>query len=431
MNIWKISLKNFRFKPLYSFLGILILSVSIALLIGIQQLDQSFRHQLENNLGDIDMVVGAKGSPLQLVLASVLHIDNPTGNISFEEAKRLVKNPMIGKGVPISYGDNYKGYRIVGTTQDFPELYNASLHKGRFVQKSMEVVLGSAVAEAIGLQIGDSFQSSHGLAEKGGHDHDQPLTVVGIYQPTHKVMDRLIITGLETVWDVHHHEDDHQTNNEHVEGDVHDEETDHTEHNETESHHEGEEVHHHEEESQQEITSMLISFRNPMALLTVPRTINENTNMQAALPKFELERLYQFTGVGVKTITWIAYAILIISCITIFISLYRMVRDRAFDLALMRSYGANTFQLIRMVAYEGFMIAGSAFVVGVLLSQMGVYFIFEMITDQYKQQMPLQLRYQELLQTAGLVGLMVLLSIAFAIYPIVKMNISKILSHEK
>ncbi|MAU16775.1 MAG: permease [Muricauda sp.] len=431
MNIWKISIKNFKYKPLYSFLGILMLSVSIALLMGIQQLDKSFRQQLENNLGDIDMVVGAKGSPLQLVLASVLHIDNPTGNILFEEAKSILKNPMIGKGVPISYGDNYKGYRIVGTTQDFPELYNAQLKEGRFVQQSMEVALGSTVAETLGLQIGDSFQSSHGLAEKGGHDHDEPLTVVGIYKPTHKVMDRLIVTGLETVWDVHQHEEDHGTDNEHEEDGEHDEETDHVGHDETESHHEGEGEHHHEEESQQEITSMLVSFRNPMALLTVPRTINENTNMQAALPKFELERLYQFTGIGVKTITWIAYAILIISAITIFISLYRMVRDRAFDLALMRSYGANTFQLIKMVAYEGFVIAGIAFVFGVLISQIGVFFIFEMITDQYKQTMPLQLGFQELSQTAGLVVLMVLLSIALAIYPIVTMNISKILSHEK
>ena len=153
--------------------------------------------------------------------------------------------------------------------------------------------------------------------------------------------------------------------------------------------------------------------------------------MQAALPKFELERLYQFTGVGVKTITWIAYAILVISCITICISLYRMVRDRAFDLALMRSYGANRFQLVKMVAYEGFMMAGTAFIIGVLLSQMGVYFIFEMITDQYKQTMPINLKYLEVLKTAGLVLLMVIFSIAFAIYPIIKMNISKILSHEK
>ncbi|MCK0160001.1 ABC transporter permease [Allomuricauda sp. F6463D] len=400
MNIWKISIRNFRFKPLYTLLGILILSVSIALLVGIQQLDKSFKQQLDNNLGDIDMVVGAKGSPLQLVLASVLHVDNPTGNISFKEAKSLIKNPMIEKGVPISYGDNYKGYRIVGTTQDFPKLYNADLYEGRYVQKSMEVVLGSTVAEAIGLQVGDSFQSSHGLAETGGHDHDEPLTIVGIYKPTHKVMDRLIITGLETVWDAHHHADESV-----VDG--------------------------HVTNSEREITSMLVSFRNPMALLTIPRSINENTNMQAALPKFELERLYQFTGVGVKTITWIAYAILIISCITIFISLYRMVRDRAFDLALMRSYGANRLQLVKMVAYEGFLIASMAFVIGVLLSQIGVYFILEMITDQYKQRMPLLLGPIELLQTAGLVALMVLSSICLAIYPILKMNISKILSYEK
>lgn len=408
MNIWKISIKNFRFKPLYTLLAILILSVSIALLLGIQQLDKSFRDQLDNNLGEIDMVVGAKGSPLQLVLASVLHIDNPTGNIPFEQAKGLMKNPMIQKAVPISYGDNYKGYRIVGTTRAFSSLYNASLKEGRPMEKPMEVVLGYTVAEKLGLRIGDTFQSSHGLAEKGGHEHEALLTVVGIYNPTHKVMDRLIVTGLGTIWEVHHHEREQE----------HD------------GHHE-DETYQGEEEDEQEITSLLVSFRNPIALLTVPRSINENTNMQAALPKLELERLYQFTGVGVKTITWIAYAILAIACITIFISLYRMVRDRAFDLALLRSYGANRFQLVKMVAYEGFLIAGTAFIIGVLLSQMGVYFIFDMITDQYKQTMPLQLEFQELLQTAGLVVVMVLLSICLAIYPIMKMNISKILSHEK
>ncbi|MCR9228279.1 MAG: ABC transporter permease [Flavobacteriaceae bacterium] len=421
MNIWKISIRNFRFKPLYTFLGILTLSVSIALLVGIQQMDKSFRNQLDNNLGEIDMVVGAKGSPLQLVLASVLHIDNPTGNIPFEEAKGLMRNPMIDKAVPISYGDNYKGYRIVGATHDFPLLYDAVIKEGRSMESPMEVVLGATVAEKFGLRIGDTFQSSHGLAETGGHEHAAPLTVVGIYEPTHKVMDRLIITGLETIWEVHHHEEESIDNE--PESNDHHEENGIYENDEKESHHD---IGH-----SQEITSLLVSFRNPIALLNTPRTINENTNMQAALPKFELERLYQFTGVGVKTVTWIAYAILVISCITIFISLYRMVRDRAFDLALMRSYGANRFQLVKMVAYEGFLITGSAFLIGVLLSQIGVYFIFEMITDQYKQTMPLQVEYQELIQTGGLVVLMVLLSMAFAIYPIIKMNISKILSHEK
>jgi putative ABC transport system permease protein len=400
--------------------------VSIALLLGIQQLDRSFKNQLNNGLGEIDMVVGAKGSPLQLVLASVLHLDNPTGNIPFGDAQRLMKNPMIEKAVPISYGDNYKGYRIVGTTKDFSALYNARLREGRFAKESMEVVLGVAVAEATGLSIGDTFQSSHGLAEAGGHEHEDLLKVVGIYQPTYQVIDRLIVTGLETIWDVHDHEEEHNDG----EAENHNEEQHHDEDKtpimENTVSKDG-----HEKKHGQEITSLLVSFRNPVALLTVPRTINENTNMQAALPKFELERLYQFTGVGVKTITWIAYAILVISCITICISLYRMVRDRAFDLALMRSYGASTLQMVKMVAYEGFMIAVVAFVAGVLISQLGIYLIFEMIQDQYKQKMELQLEYQEVLRTAGMVVLMVVLSILFAIYPLVKMNISKILSHEK
>lgn len=395
MNVWSISIRNFRHKPLYTFLSILILSVSIALLLAIQQMEASFKQQLENNLGNIDMVVGAKGSPLQLVLSSVLHIDNPTGNISYEEAQKLSKNPLVKMAVPISYGDNYKGYRIVGTTNNFSILYSATIEHGRVVQKPMEVVLGAAVAERFDLHIGDTFLSSHGLAEKNDHDHEEPLTVVGIYKTTHKILDRLIVTDLNTIWDVHHHEAAPNDNHE------------------------------------KEITSLLVTFRSPMGFLTLPRNINSNTTMQAALPKYELERLYQFTGVGVKTVTWIAYIILIISCITIFISLYRMVRDRAFDLALMRTYGANVPQLVKMVAYEGLLIVGIAFVVGILLSQIGVRFIFEMIMDQYKQSVPLLLNYKEIAQTGGLALLMVLLAIGLAISPIIKMNISKILSHEK
>ena len=84
MNLWRISIKNMMVKPLYTLLSILTLSLSISLLLGIQQLKTSFQYQMENNLGEIDLVIGAKGSPLQLVLSSVLHLDNPTGNILYE-----------------------------------------------------------------------------------------------------------------------------------------------------------------------------------------------------------------------------------------------------------------------------------------------------------------------------------------------------------
>ena len=97
MNIWKISILNLKSKPISTFLSIFVLSLSIALLLGVHQLKTSFKNQIDSNLGKIDLVIGAKGSPLQLVLASVLHLDNPTGNISYDEAKRIYQSLVNSK----------------------------------------------------------------------------------------------------------------------------------------------------------------------------------------------------------------------------------------------------------------------------------------------------------------------------------------------
>ncbi len=432
MNIWKISIQNLKTKPLYTILSIFSLSLSIALLLGIQQLKSSFTHQMEHNLGGIDLVVGAKGSPLQLVLSSVLHLDNPTGNISYKEAKKLEKNRMIKSVVPISYGDNHKGFRIVGTTAEFVALYNAVLQKGEKVKKSMQVILGATVAERLKLDLGDTFLSSHGLIENDIDVHEDVLTVVGILKPTRKVIDRLIITNLESIWDVHNHEVSEEKSHEH-ESQVSHEDGEHHEHDDHDSGNDQNQVEHknHHEEIDKEITSLLISFRNPMGLLTFPRKINESTNMQAALPKFEIDRLFEYTGIGFTTISWIAYLILLISGMTIFISLYKMVKERAYDLALLRSYGANNFQLIKMVAYEAIIIASLAFVSGCLFIKVGFKIIFNFMNSSYKKHMLLELTLNEILSTGFLVLVMILLSVALAIYPIIKMNISTILSHEK
>ncbi|MFY0715162.1 ABC transporter permease [Seonamhaeicola sp. NFXS20] len=440
MNIWKISIKNLKSKSFYTFLSIIILALSITLLLGIQQLKSSFKYQMENNLGDIDLVVGAKGSPLQLILASVLHLDNPTGNIKYNEAKKLSKNPLVKSAVPISYGDNYKGYRIVGTTNEFFSFYNAELEKGRLVEKSMEVVIGSNIANQQNLKIGDTFVSSHGLVENTIDVHDDELTVVGILKPTQKVIDRLIITNLQSVWDVHNHEDhDESEHNAHEEDHNENEDTHmHDDHDEDEHEQHDEETHkleehhaHEHHDDDKEITSLLIRFRSPAAFLTFPRKVNESSNLQAAIPRYELDRLYQYTSVGFKTITWIAYLILIISGITIFINLYKMIKERAFDLALLRTYGASNFQIIKMVAYEALIVAFTAFALGFILVKTGLYFMLKFTNLGYKQNIIRELEFQDILQIGVLVFIMVTLSVALAIYPILKMNISTILSNEK
>ncbi|WP_298485918.1 ABC transporter permease [uncultured Maribacter sp.] len=415
MNNWTISLKNLLHKPLYAFLSIFSLSISVGLLLGIQQLDSSIQNQFTNTLGNIQMVVGAKGSPLQLVLSSVLHMDNPTGNIKYSEVEKLVKNPLVRTAVPLSYGDNYKGYRIVGTTAGFPKIYEAQLLKGKEIEHSMEVVLGNTVAQKLNLQIGDTFLSSHGLTKNAIEEHEQSFTVVGIYKPTYNVIDKLIVTNLSSIWDVHHHEE-------------HEEEAVHEAHEE-ESH--DEHLHDTHKNEDKEVTSILVSFRNPMGLMTMPRNINTNSNMQAALPKYELERLFRFTGVGVKAISWIAYIILLISCITIFISLYKMVRERAFDLALMRTYGASNFQLFRIVAFEGIVIVFIALIFGFLFSQIGLYFIISLFKSQFQQEVILTFSTVNMLNNILIVVIISMVSILLAIFPILKMNISKILSDEK
>ncbi len=168
-----------------------------------------------------------------------------------------------------------------------------------------------------------------------------------------------------------------------------------------------------------------------MGLLNLPSNINENTNMQAALPKFELDRLYQFTGVGLQTVSWIAYIILVISGLTILLSLYKQIKERAFDLALMRTYGASHIQLIKMVTYEGVMIVGIAFVLGYLLTTSGLYFIINYIENSAQQNILQALAFNDIFKIIGLVFAMIVLAIAIAIYPIIKMNISTILSNEK
>src|SRR5690606_2909994 len=114
-------------------------------------------------------------------------------------------------------------------------------------------------------------------------------------------------------------------------------------------------------------------------------------------------------------ISWIAYMILVISCMTIFISLYKMVKEHAFDLALLRTYGASNVQLIRMVGYEGCIIGLLAFLLGLILSNVGLYFMFKMIETEYKQNMLHELAVQEFLPIGAMVFIMILASIALAI----------------
>ena len=370
MNIFKLSIKNIISKPLSSLLSLALLVFGIGIISLLLQLNSLIKTQMDNNLKGIDMVVGAKGSPLQLILSAVYHIDSPTGNISVEDAKKIKNNRMVGSSIDLLYGDNYKGYRIVGTDDEFLDLYDAKIKDGRKWEDPFEVVVGSKIHSKFGLKLDDELMSSHGLRETGEAHEDQLFKIVGLLEPSNSVIDQLIVTSPESIWDLHA-EHDHS-------GEEHDDEHDHEHDDEHDHEHEDEHDHEHDDE---EITAMLIKFQNPMNIIQFPRQINEETNLQAAVPSYEISRLFKLFGFGIETLTYLAYLIIIVSAFSLFINLFNSMRDRKYEMALIRTLGSSRRQLSFMIIFESLILTTVGFLLGLLVSRLGVMFVSSLMEE--------------------------------------------------
>lgn len=397
--------------------------ISILLLIN-QQVNDKF----DKNLAGIDLVIGAKGSPLQLILGSMYHIDNPTGNISLKEARPFLnpKHPLIKRAVPMSLGDSHQGYRIIGTSHDMVDLYKGEIAEGRIWQNDFEVNVGANIANKLGMKIGDTFHSSHGfdINEDLVHSDGRAFEVVGIFKPSGSVLDQVILTNTQSVWAVHdshdhgdHTDHDHSEDSNHAghnhgdhghshDGHDHDHEghshNDHTNHDHAEAPiglAPGTDINNTptpkkdhtktitllDEDENKEITSILIEFKaNNFQSLNMPRSINENTNMQAAKPAWELNRLYSMMGVGEEFLRKLALIIVLVSAFSIFISLFSSLKDRKYELALMRVMGASQGKLFLLIILEGLILAVIGYVIGIGLSHLGMEILAGQMEDEYK-----------------------------------------------
>ncbi|MCZ8095864.1 MAG: ABC transporter permease [Acidovorax sp.] len=331
-------------RPLAAALNLLLLTLGLAaitlVLLVSTQLDQTF----ERDLNGIDLVVGAKGSPLQLILAGVFHIDVPTGNIPLQEVQDLAQNPLVSQVIPLSLGDSYQGFRIVGTTPDYTAHYRAELAQGGLWQQPMDAVLGATVARSIVAPshtdaplVGATFIGTHGLGA-GGHAHgDHPYRVSGVLAPCGCVLDRLILTSTESVWLVH----------------------------ETATADDPEDLEILKQE--REVTVALVRYRTPLAAVSLPRAINANTSMQAAAPAIEVTRLLRLLGVGADVLRAFGGVLLAVAALSVFIALWNAVRERRFDLAMLRMLGAPPGRVAGLVLCEALWLAALACALGLLL----------------------------------------------------------------
>jgi putative ABC transport system permease protein len=402
MNIVSLSFSYLKANKLSTALNLLLLafgvSVVVILLLVVHQVEERFN----NNAKDISLVVGAKGSPLQLILSAIYHIDYPTGNVKIKDARKVMKSPLVKQAIPVGLGDSYMGMRIVGTTHDYFKHFKCEIKEGKIWEKTMEVVIGSQVAQLTGLKIGDTFMGAHGLDE-GGHTHEgHDYVVVGIMKNNGLVTDRLILTAMESVWAVHEEETTNKSDSTQIKEDTTD-------------------------SKDKEYTALLIKYRSPMGAVALPRLVNSISNLQAASPAAEVNRLFNLIGIGADILRFFALAIIGISFLSMFGVLYNALKERQFDIALMRTLGASRMKVFILIIFEGILLAILGTVLGIVLGHSGIT-LFTVIYKQAENQIT---AWVWLIEEFYLLGLAVIAGFISAFIPAVqayKMDIAKILS---
>ena len=368
----KFAWNNIVKRPFSSGLSVLLLASSIMIIIlaflTMQQLESKFNE----NANKIDLVVGAKGSRLQLVLCNVFHVDNPTGNIRMKDVTFLSKHPFVKNAIPISLGDNYKSYRIVGTNQNFlQKLYKAPLKQGKLFEKPYEVVLGFNAANKMDLKLGDSFYGSHGI-DASIHEHqDAKYLVVGLLDYSGEVIDNLILTPLESVWQVH--SEDQQKGSFDL---SYEKKHDH--------HH-----HHHKTtvvEEDKEITALLVNYNSPRAKFSIPGIVNNKEQLMAAEPAIEIQRLFDLIKPAAKVVAVLAWFIFGLAFFSMLITMINSMKDRKYEIAMMRASGATSKLVLISILTEGFLIAFIGGLLGVFMGHILLEIMGQYLTNHYHYQ---------------------------------------------
>lgn len=308
---------------------------------GFFTLNSKVNDQLVVDLGDVSQVWTAKGSPLQGLLANVYHMDAPLGNIPLPELEPWLTNSMVERYTRIGYGDTYHGRRILGADDNWKDIYHLQLKSGGWPSTSMEVVLSESLAKELELQLGSEFEGQHGeLGDE--HHHEEHYVVVGIFANSETVADRLIITPIQSVWDVHH-------------------------------------------VAQNELaaTAVLVKTNSPMAMFQLPKQINSKSTFQAILPSIEVNRIYALMGNTQKAFVLLSVLFLLFGTVSMSVTLYETMRSQQFDHTLLRIFGLSPIRLGWMVFLQSFLLLFSAWVVGIWLIKVLQWQLAESISMNY------------------------------------------------
>jgi putative ABC transport system permease protein len=339
-------------------LTVLAIAVSVALLLGVQKLRGAAREGFASTVSGVDLVVGARSGPVNLLLYSVFRVGDATANVSWASYQLVAKHRDVAWTIPISLGDSHRGFRVLGTTQAYFEHFRVAggralaFDHGKAFHDHHEAVLGADVAEELGYRIGSPLVVAHGTADVSFAEHgDAPFVVAGILARTGTPVDRTVHIALEDLEELH-----------------------------GAGAHEGppvivlpgetaeqarERVRPH-----QPITAFFVGMKDRAAILTMQRALNEYPRepLQAIIPGVALKQLWDMIGVADRALTVVAAFVVLAGLLGMLTAILVSLNERRREMAVLRSVGARPRHVFALLVSEAGLLASLGVLTGVALT---------------------------------------------------------------
>jgi len=334
-------------------LTIFSISISVTLLLGVENIRQGVRTSFSSAVSGTDIIVGARGGSLQLLLYSIFRIGNAPNNLSLESYYEFRNNRRVRWTIPLSLGDSHRGFRVLGTNQDYFKYFRYGSKKkleftnGKSFSEVFDAVIGSEVANNLKYQLNGNIIIAHGTGNISFLKHeDRPFKVVGILRPTGTPVDQTIHVSLEGITAMHI---DWESGAPPLEG-------------------EGlssEDIMKLDLKSE-EITSFLIGLRSKIHAFELQREINSYTEepLSAIMPGVALQELWDIlrtAETGLRVITWFVLFAGLIGMITALLS---GLNERRREMAILRSVGAGPSTISFLLVFEAMVLTFTGILFG-------------------------------------------------------------------
>ena len=371
------SLKN---RKLTTILTLVSLALSVSLWIGIEHIRSAARQSFSNTISQTDLIVGARGGSIQLLLYTVFHMGTPTANVSYESYEEIKNRPGVLWTIPISLGDSHRGYRVVGTNEDFYRHYRyrqdrrIQLETGRIPTEVFDVALGSEVAERLGYRLGERIVVTHGISSGEGilnHD-DKPFTVVGILRPTRTPVDRSLYVTLEGIEAMHI---DWKQGAPPLRG-----------------HGVPAERIKKEDLKIGQITAFFLRTKARVQTLGLQREINNFTEepLMAVIPGVALSELWNGISYGEQVLKVVALFVVIVGLVGMLMALYTSLNERRREIAILRAVGVGPLKVMFLLVLESGLLALVGSLLGIALVYGLVVVLQPLIEGQFGLYLPVK-----------------------------------------